>query len=131
RDTLANAERAQDEAREQRTGSQIRRAQAQAQVEVASDRQRHLTEEFASATGRLESLQLELTTLSSADAQLTEQVSHWQSELDARQATLQGSEERLADAERAVRDVDERLSADEHALAEMRRRAALLGEELH
>jgi chromosome segregation protein len=131
RETLVGAERAQDEAREQRTASQIRRAQAQAQLEVASDRQRHLTEEFASATGRLESLQLELTSLSSADAQLTEQVSHWQTELDARQATLQDSEQRLAAAERAVREIDERLSADEHAVAEMRRRAALLGEELH
>ena len=70
-----SAERTQDEAREQRTASQIRRAQAQAQLEVASDRERHLSEEFASASGRVESLQVELTTLSSADTQLTEQIS--------------------------------------------------------
>jgi chromosome segregation protein len=131
REMLVNAERAQDEARDERTASQIRHAQAQAQLEVATDRQRHLTDEFASASGRVESLQLELTSLSSADAQLTEQVSHWQSELDARQATLQDSEQRLADAERAVRDIDEKLSSDEHTVGEMRRRAALLGEELH
>ena len=131
REMLASAERAQDEAREQRTASQIRRAQAQAQLEVATDRQRHLTDEFASATVRVESLQLELTTLSSADAQLTEQVSHWQRELDARLATLEDSEQRLVDAERAVREVDERLSADEHDLGEMRRRASLMSEELH
>src|SRR5437762_266100 len=59
REMLATAERTQDEARDQRTSSQIRRAQAQAQLEVAADRQRHLSEEFASATGRLDSLQLE------------------------------------------------------------------------
>jgi len=131
RDMLAAAEQKQEEAREQRTSSQIRRAQAQAQLEVASDRQRHLTEEFASATGRLESLQQELTTLSSADAQLTQLLSQWQSDLDARQATLEDAEQKLADAEHAVREVDERLSSEEHSLAEMRRHTAALSEELH
>ncbi len=131
REMLATAEQKQDEAREQRTASQIRRAQAQAQLEVSSDRQRHLSEEFASATGRLESLRLELSTLSSADSQLTQQLSQWQSDLDARQATLEDAEQRLADAERAVREVDERLANDEHLLSEMRHHTTALGEELH
>ncbi len=133
REMLAAAEHKQEEAREQRTASQIRRAQAQAQLEVASDRQRHLSEEFASATGRLESLQQELTTLSSADAQLTELLSQWQSDLDARQATLEDAEQKLADAEHAVREVGRHtgaLSEELHA-AELRytelsgRRAAI------
>ncbi len=131
REMLATAEQKQDEARDQRTASQIRRAQAQAQLEVAADRRRHLRDEFASATGRLESLQLELTTLSSADAQLTQQLSQWQSDLDARQATLVDAEQKLADAELAVREVDERLTNNEHALTEMRHHVAALGEELH
>jgi len=131
REMLATAEQKQDEARDQRTASQIRRAQAQAQLEVASDRRRHLSDEFTSATGRLESLQLELTTLSSADAQLIHQLSQWQSDLDARQATLEDAEQKLADAEQAVREVDERLTNDEHALTEMRHHVAALGEELH
>jgi chromosome segregation protein len=131
REMLAAAEHNQEEAREQRTASQIRRAQAQAQLDVASDRQRHLSEEFTSATGRLESLQQELTTLSSADAQLTEQIAQWQSDLDARLATLEDAEQKLADAEQLVREVDEKLSAEEHALAEMRRHTAALSEELH
>ncbi|HMJ19143.1 MAG TPA: chromosome segregation protein SMC [Gemmatimonadaceae bacterium] len=131
REMLAAAERKQEEAREQRTASQIRRAQAQAQLEVASDRQRHLSEEFASATGRLESLQQELTTLSSADAQLTELLSQWQSDLDARQATLEDAEQKLADAEHAVREVDEKLATEEHSLGEMRRHTGALSEELH
>jgi len=131
REMLAAAEHKQEEAREQRTASQIRRAQAQAQLEVASDRQRHLTEEFASATGRLESLQQELTTLSSADAQLTQLLSQWQSDLDARQATLEDAEQKLADAEQAVREVDEKLSTEEHSLVEMRRDTTALSEELH
>jgi chromosome segregation protein len=128
---LSGAEHTQDEAREQRTASQIRRAQAQAQLEVASDRQRHLSEEFASATGRVESLQIELTTLSSADSQLTQQIAQWQSDLDARQATLGDAEQKLADAERAVRNVDERLTNEEHSLVEMRRGSMALSEELH
>ncbi|MEP6857726.1 MAG: chromosome segregation protein SMC [Gemmatimonadales bacterium] len=131
REMLAAAEHKQEEAREQRTASQIRRAQAQAQLEVASDRQRHLSEEFASATGRLESLQQELTTLSSADAQLTELLSQWQSDLDARQATLEDAEQKLADAEHAVREVDEKLATEERSLAEMRRHTGALSEELH
>jgi chromosome segregation protein len=131
REMLANAERSQEEAREQRTASQIRRAQAQAQLEVASDRHRHLNEEFTSATGRLESLQLELTGLSSADAQLRDQLSQWQADLDSRQAALEAAEQKLTDAERAVHELDERLTTDEHSLVEMRRHTAGLGEELH
>jgi chromosome segregation protein len=131
REVLASAEHSQEEAREQRTASQIRRAQAQAQLEVASDRHRHLRDEFASATGRLESLQIELTTLSSADAQLTEQVSQWQSDLDARQSTLEDTEQKLSDAERAVHDVDERFSSEEHLLSELRRNVSTASEELH
>jgi chromosome segregation protein len=131
RELLSSAEQNQDEAREQRTSSQIRRAQAQAQLEVASDRRRHLSDEFASATGRLESLQLELTTLSSADAQLSEQLAQWQGDLDARQATLDDAEQRLAGAEQAVHDVDSRLTSDEHGLVEMRRHVSALSEELH
>ncbi|HEX6628613.1 MAG TPA: chromosome segregation protein SMC [Gemmatimonadaceae bacterium] len=131
REMLANAERSQEEAREQRTASQIRRAQAQAQLEVASDRHRHLHEEYASATGRLQSLQTELTGLSSADSQLREQLSQWQRDLDSRQSTLESTEQKLTDAERAVHDLDERLTSDEHSLAEMRRDTAALGEELH
>jgi chromosome segregation protein len=131
REMLSSAEHTQDEAREQRTASQIRRAQAQAQLEVASDRQRHLSEEFASATGRVESLQIELNTLSGADSQLTQQITQWQSDLDARQATLEDVEQKLADAERAVRNVDERLTNEEHSLVEMRRSSMALSEELH
>ncbi len=128
---LSSAEQTQDEAREQRTASEIRRAQAQAQLEVATDRQRHLNDEFVSATSRLESLQLELTTLSSADAHLSEQISRWQSDHDARQATLEDAERKLAEAERSVQEVDERLANDEHSLADWRRHVATLGDELH
>jgi chromosome segregation protein len=131
RDAVQAAELKQDAAREHRTASQIRRAQAHAQLEVASGRQRHLSEEFQSATGRLDSLLLELSTLSSADAQLTHQLSQWQRDLDARQATLQETEIMLAEGERTVREIDEEVAAAEHGLTEMRRHASALSEELH
>ncbi|MGI8401857.1 MAG: chromosome segregation protein SMC [Gemmatimonadaceae bacterium] len=131
REMLGTAEQRQEEAREQRTASQIHRAQAHAQLEVAADRRRHLSEEFASATGRLESLQMELSTLSSADAQLTQQISQWRSDLDARQATLEAAEQKLADAEQLVHEVDERLTTDEQLLTGIRHHVGSLGEELH
>ncbi len=131
RETLVAAERRQDEAREHRTASEIRRAQAHAQLDVASGRQRHLSEEFQSATGRLDSLVLELSTLSTADAQLTEQLTQWQRDLDARHTTLEDTEMMLAEAERAVKQVDEELSATEHRLSDMRRHTSSLSEELH
>ena len=131
RETLRAAERRQDEAREHRTASQIHRAQAFAQLEVASDRHRHLSEEFQSARGRLQSLQLELSTLSSADARVTDQLNHWQADLGARLATLEDAETKLAAAEQSVRQVDEQLTAGDQRLTEMRRHAASLSEELH
>jgi chromosome segregation protein len=131
REMLATAEHTQEDAREQRTASQIRRAQAQAQLEVAFDRRRHLTEEFASATGRLDSLQAELSSLSTADAQLTETLVQWQSDLDARQSTLEAAEQRLADAEQLVHQVDERVMSDENVLGGIRQRVGILSDELH
>ncbi|HZE08050.1 MAG TPA: chromosome segregation protein SMC, partial [Gemmatimonadaceae bacterium] len=131
RGMLAVAEQQQEEAREQRTASQIRRAQAAAQLEVALDRRRHLSEEYASASGRVANLELELTTLSSADAQLKEMLARWQIDLDARHATLLAAEQKHADAELFVHAVDERLMSDEQLLAELRHRVSALSEELH
>jgi chromosome segregation protein len=131
RGMLAVAEQQQEEAREQRTASQIRRAQAAAQLEVALDRRRHLSEEYASASGRVANLELELTSLSSADAQLKEMLARWQIDLDARHATLLAAEQKHADAELFVHAVDERLMSDEQLLAELRHRVSGLSEELH
>ena len=131
RESLAAAETRHDEAREQRTAAQVKRAQVQAQLQVADDRRRHLTEEFSSAKVRVESLQSELFTLSEADSQLSQQLANWQTDLDARQRTLEAAEQRLAEAELAVKQVDESLNNTEHALAEMRRDSLVLSEELH
>ena len=131
RATLVSSEKKHDEAREQRTAAQVKRAQVQAQLQVADDRRRHLSEEFSSAKLRVESLQSELTTLSDADTQLSTQLSTWQTELGARQRTLESAEQRLAEAELSVKRVDEELTSTEHTLSEMRRKSLALGEELH
>jgi chromosome segregation protein len=128
---LAETEVKQDEARDRRTQSQIASAQSNARLQVASDRERHLNEEFTTANARLESLQSELSTLSAADSELAQQLATWQMDVEARQATLEDAEGRLASAELAVKSADERLESAEHELTDIRHRATALSEELH
>ncbi len=128
---LTETESKQDEARDRRTASQVACAEAQARLQVAADRERHLREEFATAAARLESLQSELSTLSAAEGQLAEQLASWQMDLGARQATLEDAEARLASAEHAVRTADERLESAEHSLTATRHSATAMSEELH
>jgi len=128
---LTDAERAQDEARERRTAGQIAEAQAQARLQVASDRERRLMEEMTSASARLASLEQELSTLADADRSLAEQMASWQMDLDARDATLRDTDDRLAAAEDAVRAADEALTESEHVLDDMRRRAHQAADDLH
>jgi chromosome segregation protein len=131
RRVLAETETRQEEARERRTQTQIASAQANARLQVASDRERHLKEEFANANARLESLQSELSTLSSADSELAKQLATWQLDLEAKQATLEDAEGRLASAELAVKTADARLEQAEHDLTDIRHRASALSDELH
>jgi len=128
---LLETESRQDEARDRRTASQVACAQAQARLQVAADRERHLREEFVTAASRLESLQSELSTLSVADQQLAEQLAGWQMDLEARQVTLVDAETRLASAEHSVRTSDETLERVEHDLTDARHRATAMNEELH
>ena len=131
RRSLGETEAKQDEARDRRTASQIASAQAQARLQVASDRERHLHEEFNSANARLESLQSELSTLSVADGELATQLSSWHLDLEQRQATLEDAETRLANAELAVTTSDEKLETAEHDLTEIRHKSGSLIEEMH
>ena len=128
---LADTERAQEDARERRTAGQIAQAQAQARLQVASDRERRLAEEFTSASTRLASLEHELSTLADADRSLAEQMADWQLDLDARDATLRDTDDRLTAAEDGVRTADASLTDAEHALDEVRRRAHQSADELH
>ncbi|MEO8575982.1 MAG: chromosome segregation protein SMC [Gemmatimonadales bacterium] len=129
--SLVETETRQDEARDKRTLSQVASAQSQARLQVASDRERHLREEYSTANARLESLQSELSTLSEADSDLARQLATWQMDLDARQATLEDAETRLANAEIAVKTTDESLESAEHELTALRHRATSLSDELH
>ena len=131
RATFVEAERAQDEARELRTRWQVSLAQAQARLQVATDRERRLSEEMATAVARLEALRAELTDLSSADSALAEQMETWRMDLEARAAALADGEARLAAAELAVRQADEALTAAEQALNEARRSATAASDEMH
>ncbi len=128
---LVDAERKQEAARERRTDAQVARAQAEARLQVAQDRERHLDEELASASTRVESLVTELSTLSQSDAHLGEQLAKSRLDLDALDATYKDVEARMAAAELGVKTTDEDLTRAEHELDEVRRRAHALREELH
>jgi chromosome segregation protein len=128
---LAEAEEAQDQARELRTKWQVEEAQAQARLQVASDRERRLGEEFQSASARLGALRAELSDLSQADSVLAEQVARWRLDLETREATLADGEARLAVAELGVQEADVELARAEHALDEVRRLASSTSDELH
>jgi chromosome segregation protein len=131
RDALVEAERRQEDAREQRTRWQVEEAQIQARVQVAADRERRLDEEAANATARLDILQSELTDLSQADSSLAEQIGTWQFDLDAREAMLADGELRLLTAEDSVRLADEALTAAAHSVDDLRRQSSARSEELH
>jgi chromosome segregation protein len=128
---LTAAVAAHEEARERRTAQQVTLAQTQARVHVAADRARRLGDEFATATGRLDALQLELASLSTADAALAERLAAWRIDLATRSTALVDGEAQLAAVERAVADADEALGAVERTLADARRTASSLADESH
>ncbi len=131
RSALSAAEVKQEESRDLRTVSQVSQAQAHARLQVAADRERHLNEEYTSASARLASLETELSHLSAADSELASQLAEWNLDLSSRDSTLHDAEARLASAELSVTTADEALVAAEHTLDERRRGAATLNEELH
>jgi chromosome segregation protein len=131
RHALSEAETAQDAAREARTQRQVWQAQAQARLEVARDRGRHLAEELVTAGERLASLQSELSTLDATEAELAAQLADWKLDLEAREATLQDAEARLAHAEHEVRESDDAARAAAHALDDARHKATASSEALH
>jgi chromosome segregation protein len=128
---LADGEARLEEARELRTRWQVEQAQAQARLQVATDRERRLADEAASMASRMQTLHSELAGLSEADSALAEQMNAWARDLEARQQMLADGEARLADAERGVTEADEALNVAERMLDEARRRVGGLGEELH
>ncbi|MDQ6737658.1 MAG: AAA family ATPase, partial [Gemmatimonadota bacterium] len=131
RAALSESETAHDSTRELRTAAQVQQAQAQARLQVITDRERRLGEEQTSATSRLSALQAELSTLSHDDAMLTSQLADWTLDLEARDGVLRDTEAQLADAERAVKIADEALSEADHALDQVRRGASQASELLH
>jgi chromosome segregation protein len=131
REALAKAGHTHDEARDLHTRAQVERAQIEARLQVAADRERRLNEESESATARLQQLQAELAELAETDRAMTESLATWRSDLSGRDAALTDGEWRLAAAERDVKSADEHLTTAEHALDDIRRRSSTLLQELH
>jgi len=131
RQALQSAEREHDVARDAHTRAQVDRAQIEARVQVANDRERRLQQEAENASSRLHALSAELADLSQSDSSIAESMTAWRIDLETREAGLQDGEQHLAAAERAVKDSDEQLTSSEHALDDARRRSTLLVQELH
>jgi chromosome segregation protein len=128
---LSDAERLHDEARDAYTRAQVERAQTEARLQVATDRERRLDQEAQHASSRLHELRAELDDLSQSDSTIAESMAAWRMDLEAREAALADGDAHLLAAEQAVRAADEQLTAAEHALDETRRRATTLVQELH
>jgi len=128
---VAQAEQAHDVARDAHTRAQVDRAQVEARLQVASDRERRLDQEASYAADRLAVLSAELSELSDSDARIAESMSGWTLDLEAREAALRDGEAHLVAAEQAVKTVDEQLTHAEHALDQMRRRSSSVVHELH
>jgi chromosome segregation protein len=131
RQTLQGAERDHDSARDAHTRAQVDRAQIEARLQVANDRERRLTQEAENASSRLDALSAELADLSQSDSTISESMTSWRMDLETREAALADGEQHLAAAEAAVRSTDEQLIAADHALDDARRRSTTLVQELH
>jgi chromosome segregation protein len=128
---LTEADRAHDEARDAYTRAQVDRAQIEARLQVATDRERRLDQEAEHATSRLGQLHAELSELGQSTSTIAEAMTAWRMDLETREAALADGDTHLAAAEDAVRAADEQLMAAEHALDETRRRASSMIQELH
>ncbi|MBX6330813.1 MAG: AAA family ATPase, partial [Gemmatimonadaceae bacterium] len=128
---LAEVEQLQEAAREERTRWHVEQAQAQARLQVAVDREQRLEAEVAAASSRLEALMAELSDIAQADSVLAQHMAEWRMDLEARHATLGDTTARLQEAEAAVASADQLLEEAEHVLAESRRHATQLADDLH
>ena len=128
---LTEGDRAHDAARDAHTRAQVDRAQIEARLQVATDRERRLEQEAEFASTRMQALTAELSELSQSDMSIAESMAAWRMDLEAREAALADGEAHLLAAERAVRAADEQLTAAEHALDDARRRSSQIVQELH
>ena len=131
RTRLTEGDRTHDTARDAHTRAQVERAQIEARLQVATDRERRLDQEAEHASARLHALTSELSELSQSDMSIAESMAAWRMDLEAREAALSDGEAHLLAAERAVRAADEQLTDAEHALDEARRRSTQIVQELH
>ncbi|MDQ2767504.1 MAG: AAA family ATPase, partial [Gemmatimonadota bacterium] len=128
---LRELQRAQELARDARGTAQVIEAQLLARLQNASDRERRLQAEVATAGTKLQALQAELTDIEAADRQLAEHMATWRMDLDARSAALIDAQRRLDDAERKVHEADVGLQEIEHAGDAAHQRAHSLADSMH
>ena len=100
RQRLAAAESSHDDARDAHTRAQVDRAQIEARLQVANDRERRLEQEAEHAASRLQALRSELADLSQSDSAIAERMAGWRMDLETREAALADGDSHLIAAER-------------------------------
>jgi chromosome segregation protein len=131
RAALAEAEAAQESARERRVHWQVEEAQVSAREEAAGERERRAQDELEVAQRARTALSDELDSLDDNSTQLRDQRAEWEDKLAEGRVTVQETASALEEAETSVRIADDRLVNEERLLEELRAEVDRLGEELH
>jgi len=131
RAALAEAEAAQESARERRVHWQVEEAQVSAREEAAREREHRAQEELEAAERGREALSSELGSLDDNTGELRSKRAEWEDSLAEGRVTLQQTESALEEAITSVRIAGQRLDAEESTIEETRAEIDRLGEELH
>jgi len=128
---LAQAEAAQESARERRVHWQVEEAQVSAREEAAREREHRAREELEAAERGREALSSELGSLDDNTGELRTKRAEWEDTLAEGRVTLQQTESALEEAVTSVQIAGQRLEAEEGTIEEARTEIDRLGEELH
>ncbi len=131
RAALAEAEAAQESARERRVHWQVEEAQVSAREEAAGERERRAREELEAAERGREALSSELGSLDDNTGELRTKRAEWEDALAEGRVTLQQTGSALEEAVTSVQIAGQRLEAEEGTIEEARAEIDRLGEELH
>ena len=131
REALEDLEKAQESARERRVHWQVEEAQVSAREVAARERLDRADASLGDARAEVENLGREIETIESSTRGLAHQRAEWTEALAERRVTAHELEAAAGDAERAVQEAADELTAVEHLRDETRAELERLNEERH
>jgi chromosome segregation protein len=131
REASEDVEKAQESARERRVHWQVEEAQVSARERAARERQARADAALQEARDEVERLDDEIKSIESNTQGLAHQRSEWMEALTERRVTVQELEVAAGDAEQAVEEAADELTAVEHLRDEKRAELERLNEERH